>query len=1501
MAVEDSGIGDPYWYEWTVGQVRIVEMLNPESHIKSVTLQKSGRKGLDDVVIRYDDGRPDEYIQVKHTRADATLTFGDLTTQDKDGESLLSYLAKTWQAITIGGQQARAVLYTNRQAGSRPYGARPALSEFWPAIQTQLPAAVSLADLQVPPELGEAWKQWSDQLATLPSDRERLDFLKSLDIQTGAPDLESLHEDVVINLARRFGIQRAQAVPLASALDSALRAWATSYRTKDEISLEDVFEALTLPGREQIGDHELPPPAPFFLSRSGFLQTLASTVSARQTPVVFLSGPPGCGKTSLISALANRHDPVVTARFHAYKPITPTTSELPADAGRTTSARALWSDLLTQLRDWFRKTSKLAHYSVPIRNDFLNVEQMRAHVLALAEAWALETNQHTVIAIDGIDHAARSEQPGTWSLLDSLPAPEQVPAHVVFLVAGQLAVANPKYPLWLRTQHPLVTVCDVPGISDDDIAQAVDAQETAIPSEEHPAVVRVVATFARGNTLSAMFAVWECSECSSVAELEARLKERKLSEGLSGYYDSIWNAAVAEVEKIAPLTGRYVAAAISLTAVALTGAMLATLLEDISASALLWSEALARLRPLLVESADGFRLHHNDVRVHLMKLLGQDSAILSNVAYRLAKYYMSKPEFRQQKHGEALNLLRRAHRPREIAELVTPGWILEGWVLRRTMQELVEDTQAGARAALEVKDWDLLHQACCAGLTLSQLRRSEASLEVRPKTSRDRTVPPVLPTEGRVLPQSQWKPQLVRDVIQDAETLVRNGAIARASDLLKRWFRDSPPGEIARHLGRSEAQSDRRQLDDDGRRALERWGAVSQHTGLTWQPVRDEKDVRCWPSAEAAFFRGRIDEALRQRGAAALKRALTCRCFFDSGHIASTIETLFLQAQFPELVVLLEHLPSSIDGPLLLKARVASLVLRRRRLASKFVAADERPFALINLDDYQERLASHADACTLIAIGNAAREPASIRDDALESLYRNYDDKRERPLAALALFASATVARLFGVLSRQGAEAAAAFATPQQLAKLLEDLLAGLREPIKVPSGYHDTVAVILFGVLRIARSVSAEHDHAVKECMKRFTAKCPVSRFVEIVADAFRSRGEIQTLNAWVRSVIGVDGVVWRSGASERLDVARRFESVAQGLDMEAEARAAVERCHWGSIAYADRKEYSLETPLAWFKRLASKDPSRWEREGLRLLAISHEVGRVGDNRTADRVHDAVMTTAIQSGPQAVSALVNASSTRGSIAWLPQPGALLARGYAASVEKLTYAADDLLTIWTLTLGTHAWEDDEDAGNLHNISSALGQAAERIGRGDIKSVMRDVGPAESQGTRAKKSEESVPEKPIPLATIEDAENLFRRQVEPRVSLLAPLSRQIAASPPSSERDTQIERLLRLVSRRDQRYSWTYDGAGGVLRNLVPLLREDIRWSLAESSILRTEGEQADVWLAHMEDIDELCLERAAVLSDAFLERGANRLLQMHEFWITGGDICLRCQSPSCSR
>ena len=96
-----AGIGDPYWYEWSVGLLYALDMLNPDNNIKSVVLQASNLQGLDDVIINFNNGES-ECVQIKHTRENDSLTFSDLIRAEK-GVSYLSQLSADWIKSLFSG------------------------------------------------------------------------------------------------------------------------------------------------------------------------------------------------------------------------------------------------------------------------------------------------------------------------------------------------------------------------------------------------------------------------------------------------------------------------------------------------------------------------------------------------------------------------------------------------------------------------------------------------------------------------------------------------------------------------------------------------------------------------------------------------------------------------------------------------------------------------------------------------------------------------------------------------------------------------------------------------------------------------------------------------------------------------------------------------------------------------------------------------------------------------------------------------------------------------------------------------------------------------------------------------------------------------------------------------------------------------------------------------------------------------------------------------------
>src|SRR5262245_13844496 len=92
-------------------------MLSEDSGIASVTLQQTGQKGLDDVVVRFTSGEA-RFIQVKHSRVVDTLTFGDLVRATDTDKPLLRKIAIAWDSAAADTSgSCEAWLVTNRRSG----------------------------------------------------------------------------------------------------------------------------------------------------------------------------------------------------------------------------------------------------------------------------------------------------------------------------------------------------------------------------------------------------------------------------------------------------------------------------------------------------------------------------------------------------------------------------------------------------------------------------------------------------------------------------------------------------------------------------------------------------------------------------------------------------------------------------------------------------------------------------------------------------------------------------------------------------------------------------------------------------------------------------------------------------------------------------------------------------------------------------------------------------------------------------------------------------------------------------------------------------------------------------------------------------------------------------------------------------------------------------------------------------------------------------------------
>lgn len=651
------GINDPTWYEWFVGIKHIVEMLNPDSNIKCVIFQHGEFDTIDDVVVELKDGSKQICYQIKHeisTSQGRNLTFGKLM-EEKDGKtSLIAAIFVGWRkANEISKCKIEPILYTNRSLGLQrtkrnfngknyePY----LINEFISKIKEVIKSSNDKENIIISDY--NLLCQW-EEVCEIINDKDKsaiVDFFLDLKIKYNQPKLKELEEEIIKAIAEKFLCSEDLAVELFSKIIFALKDWTTTRRKDEKITVEDVYSALGIEADPNDSQHRLVYPEPFFGSRKEFCNSLHEKLTTTDKKVVFISGDPGSGKTSVISYLQFTSN-IFTLRFHTFRPISPQQHFYNLDEG-ICSVENLWGTLLIQLRRMLK--GKLAQYNVPVSNKLLNAEMMRKHVLRLLGILAAEgrKGEKVFVCIDGIDHAARAKS--KISFLSSLPLPTEIPEGVCFVIVGQpIAVYRKQYPAWLSEDEfgKNLEYIEIPKLCVEDIKQIIS---DSIPQldKDYDGLASYILNCTQGNNLSLVFAIEEIKSVTSLDEAINKLSTSGITEDIQQYYSHIWSYVEQVIAKMRiglPFPEIVVACPILLMNGRINTRILANALPyKISQSD--WELIFAKLFPLVVScGSNEYALFHNDFRVFLMGIIKEYKSRYEEIALYLAEYLLNNDE-----------------------------------------------------------------------------------------------------------------------------------------------------------------------------------------------------------------------------------------------------------------------------------------------------------------------------------------------------------------------------------------------------------------------------------------------------------------------------------------------------------------------------------------------------------------------------------------------------------------------------------------------------------------------------------------------------------------------------------------------------------------------------------------------------------------------------------------------------------------------------------------
>lgn len=1508
MPNNTAGIGDPYWYEWLVGLLYVVQMLNPDNNISHVTLQASQTQSLDDVVLTYEDNSQ-LCIQVKHTREDSSFTFSNLISGDGH-KSYLSSFSSQWKELRDAGQKSNVMLFTNRELGSRSYrdknGLIPPMNQFWPELSTQLETADDIQSIKFRPEWMDAWKMFLDKMNILSSE-EQLDFLKGFEIKAGQHDLQKLRDDVLNELEQTFQIAHSKAVELQQKLCYSLMEWVTTSRKKEQIEPEDVLEALSLASDESVDCHMFPVSEPFFHSRVTFVDSLEQHIQKSKFRMIFLTGEPGCGKTNIISYMACKPDSIVTVRFHTFRPLLPGDLYLSADEG-ISDPRVFWSSLLTMFRTLFK--DRLYEYHVPVSSKLIDsLDKLRSEVLRLAATWAEISGKITVIAVDGIDHAARAG--GRNTFLKTLPPPETIPEQVRFLLAGQPVHLFDGYPDFLSDQEQVDTI-NVPLVQKDDLNLLYEqyGSDMKYAPLEREALIQYIAHIAAGNTLSAVFAIREAIRYSTFVDFEAGSHVRKLCEGVSAYYEYIWTVAMDKIGPEQQQLDMLIAAAFSLLNRKLPAQALCDMFAGHNIPLYIWESVLNKLSPIISYDSNGYSVFHNDVRIFLMAHYRKAGSHAKTINGEIANYLLQDTFDSKIKHEIVFQLLKDSGQTNRYVDVFTVQYVLEALNLKRSPHELHQQMLATLDSIGELDDKRALAKTCCAIMTMQQHRESLNWLAQ--DYDYELELPFALPSELKTVPDELLTEELLANMLSDVAVLVNCNELVRAKNILARWLGTKSPKNLC-VIFRGAVVDENVYKD-----VLTTWGKYARR--LMVPPVEAQYLEEDEKYASAMFFKGWLKESKLHIGPMELENTMSSLQVCYKKDCEQFFQEVIHRCDKDELTYVLNT--ESIRNRLLasnkIRACAWALHNEQENLCTDWLDdICQQGFDFIpeiNPRDLDAKKVVFGQVSDVIYI--LCRMGVELSDEKLNNVVAmcTTDANRKKDLLSILRLIICLAILEDTLLYGQGDKI-----DSRLFANALEIILYRM-------GGYYGYLLHItavrekmLNYILHLSQRLPSHLQKILMENLEQKASCCDDTFLFAQYWRYLKCHGREDILQVYFDRWLSKDGKLWQVDLSDREYIAQPLLQMANELEWKKQVEDAERLLFVRRIGYVGRKDYSLYTPLNWFKRVAEQKPDIWKQEGLLLLNLSDYASDIGDNRAYVSILGAVAEAAGKAGVNSLFQFAGMAQNS-SLPWKET----VFDGVISALERDALSEADLTALWECATehfmvrlsGGGAFDRDDERNRIYvaDIHEGIRLCSQRMGYENIEVKLRDIAPREFSQKRVKREETSqiVPErwydspweKPsvrdfiaeVGMASPDEIFNMaLQRYTRNDFSwefIVYFIDRAKLASPECITRHKSD--ILGMLQNRDPHYCLEWDGCYQVYDALFPYLDEsDItrlwHW-LVDSYRCRYSDymESADYGL--MTDITQFTFALFSRYSWENNLSALREILKMHCIWQTGDEI-----------
>lgn len=1332
------GKSDPYWYEWSVGEKYLLDMLYEESNIEAVAFQGNISLGLDDVVVYYKD-ESIKCIQVKHTRADDTLTYADLVSPKSDDKiSLLGELAESWHKERNNYKIIVPQIFTNRKLGEKVSTTkradgfkRPALKDFLLELKGQLHNDnTQYSDIHFD-GYEQAWEEWKEQLSVIPEDKDRIEFLRLLEIETSQPDLESIEKQLIEETALVFGVNENIATELFTKLDQKMRYWTSTLANKEKINPEAVWDALAENTVKPSYNHDLCPCNPFFTSREGFIDELEKELICGNERVIFLKGLPGIGKTNIISKLSNKRDSVIRIRYYAYEPVQPDKEYLPIDASERVRKDVFWNELFSQLR--YLLKGKLKKYNVPLQNDFMTLGDMKDRFFEIASKYALDEKTIFVVAIDGIDHAARAGE-GIDTFLNTLPNPAYIPKNVKLLIAGQPEEGYEQYPYWLFDEDDNVKKIDVPGIQREDIALLVSDKISDDRMSEYPVITDIIDRIANGNTLSAIFAVHEASMFTDVSQLEKHLKERKLHVNLEQYYYNIWDNAKRKINSHGFVDYK-LAGALILFNEKLDGSILEEMFKEENISERTWEDMLEALKPLVIEEQCGYRLLHNDIKVFLTRLIknGNRSAYISDA---IATYYINSRIKSQVYYYDICKLLKMAERQRDIINIFTPEFVIASYVngvglevLSINASEILKDL-----LSMEDIDWNCMIDLSAAWDTIEQIYKTVNEIEDYEITDKnDNNMISYSENECKVVELSQWDAELIADVLGRIDELYKID-VRRSEGMFLRWFSDMNVLDIWNNICKK-GMLDERFSDDDNILLAETAKEIARNLGIMicrfkkyWMLedyIDEDKFDTFIGILETTYFK----ECVSIYSGDDLRNSLNFNYYIFRDDLFDICLQCIKYCRYEDIGIIEESFRDRIS-----KTENKTFILLD--IFMKIVSGNigfpdkyERNAIWNQIKDvelseisYEYKSIYYCVYAFVTGYLNVSVDSDTNASYVLE-LYANNNSRVKGTYYGAVFNLMCVLGNWLYQLKNNKVDSI----DEKKITFLLERIFICNHNIFEEDYNIRKHYSEILIAFINCMEKSGTELKQTVGACLDRLFENYPIDQKIDAYWYCYRNNKE--KLKEYVAFWTNDNSRIWEQEIGERNRLAYDIIRLARQYNLYEYLKLQnfYDKAKWSVIGYVSHKEYSFSNIMEWYTAVSDLSSIRAGEFSNEVKLISDKVEDIGDNRLSYNVNCRVYSDIFSGG---LENIINALKDDRYFQEMISKPEYIVEGLVGLLRENKFSRKQLLLIWTFGIGISDWKNESNGSHIAALKYALCKNAEQNNADVNIDDLKDIGPAE---------------------------------------------------------------------------------------------------------------------------------------------------------------------------